>query len=146
MNELVILTIHFAKVMKDIIEVLAIDILSLFSNQHNSHVLEIRTSALGKVANSNSVDLLVGFHSRLKQDYGSKSKERKNSDTKDRSFDVASALPLVAMLSRQGICILPNGLAIPSCRINVRIGQARPGQGDQRQVPQEIGQYEQTPR
>jgi hypothetical protein len=113
-NELVILTIHLAKVMKDVIEALAIDILSLFSNRRNSHVLEIRTSALGKVANNNSVDLLVGFHSRLKQDYGSKSRERKDSDTKDRSFDVASALPLVVMLSRRGVCIPPNGLVVSS--------------------------------
>jgi hypothetical protein len=107
------------------------------------NVLEIRTSALGKVANNNSVDLLVGFHSRLKQDYGSKSRERKDSDTKDRSFDVASALPLVVMLSRRGVCIPPNGLTIPSCRINVRIGQARVIKD---RCLKEVGQREQTPR
>jgi hypothetical protein len=37
-NELVILRIHLAKVTKDIIEVLAIDILPSFSNQCNNHV------------------------------------------------------------------------------------------------------------
>jgi hypothetical protein len=66
------------------------------------------------MADSNSVDLLVGFNSGLKQDYGSKTMKRKNSDTKDHSFDVASALPLVVMLSRRGICIPPNGFAVPS--------------------------------
>jgi hypothetical protein len=95
-NELVILIIHLAKVTKDVIEVLAIDILSPFSNWCNNHVLEIKTSILRKMANSNSVDLLVGFNSGLKQDYGSKARERKNNDTKDRCFDVASAPPLVA--------------------------------------------------
>jgi hypothetical protein len=124
-NELVILTIHLAEVMEVGIKVLAIDILPPFSNRCHSHVQEIRTSALRKMADSNSVDLLVGFNSRLKRDYGSKTRERKNSDTKDRSFDVVSALPLVAMLSRRGICILPNGLAVPSCRINIRIWRAR---------------------
>jgi hypothetical protein len=79
-NELVILTIHLAEVMEDVIEVLAIDILPPFSNRRHSHVEEIRTSALRKMADSNL-----------------------NSDTKDRSFDVASALPLVAMLSRRGV-------------------------------------------
>jgi hypothetical protein len=45
------------------------------------------------------VDLLVGLNFGLKRDYGSKTKERKNSDTKDCSFDIVRALPLVAMLS-----------------------------------------------
>jgi hypothetical protein len=122
-NELIILTIHLAKVTEDVIEVLAIDVLPLFSNRRNNHVLEIRTSALGEMADSNSVHL-VGIHSGLKRDYGSKTKERKNNDTKNRSFDVTRTLPLVAMLSRWGVCIPPNALAIPSCRINVRIGRA----------------------
>jgi hypothetical protein len=56
-NELVILTIHLAKVTKDVIEVLAIDILPPFSNGRNNHVLEIMTSALGIMADSNLVDL-----------------------------------------------------------------------------------------
>jgi hypothetical protein len=123
-NELIILTIHLAKVTEDVIEVLAIDGLPPFSNRCNSHVLEIMTSALGEMADSNSVDLLVGIHSGLKQDYGSKTRERKNNDTKNRSFDVTRALPLVAMLSRWGVCIPPNALAVPNCRINVRIGRA----------------------
>jgi hypothetical protein len=72
MNELVILTIHLAEVTKDVIEVLAIDILPPFSNCRNSHVEEIRTRALRKKADCNSVDLLVGFYSGLKRDYGSK--------------------------------------------------------------------------
>jgi hypothetical protein len=38
MNELVILTIHLVEVTKDVIEVLAIDILPPFSNRCNSHV------------------------------------------------------------------------------------------------------------
>jgi hypothetical protein len=113
-NELVILTIHLAEVMEDVIEVLAIDILPPFSKRRHSHVEEIKTCALMKMADSNSVDLLVGFNSGLKRDYGSKTRKRKNSDTKDHSFYVASALPLVAMLSHRGICIPPNGLAIPS--------------------------------
>jgi hypothetical protein len=120
-NELVTLTIHLTKVMKDIIEVLAIDILSSFSNRCHSHVQEIRTSVLRKMADSNLVDLHIRFNSGLKRDYGSKARERKNSDTNDRSFDVTSALLLVVMLSHRGICILPNGLVVPSCRINVRI-------------------------
>jgi hypothetical protein len=94
--------------------VLVIDILPPFSKRRHSHVEEIRTCALRKMADSNSVDLLVGFNSGIKRDYGSKTRKRKNSDTKDCSFDVASALPLVVMLSRQGVCILPNGLAVPS--------------------------------
>jgi hypothetical protein len=143
MNELVIFTIHLAKETKDVIEVFAIDILSPFSNRCNSHVLEIRTSTLEKMADSNSVDLLVGFHSGLKQDYGSKTRERKNSDTKDRSFDVASTLPLVAMLSHWGVCIPPNGLAVPSCRINVRISWARVIKD---RCLKEVGQGEQIPR
>jgi hypothetical protein len=113
-NELVIMTIHLVEVTEDVIEVLAIDILPQLSKRRHSHVKEIRTYALRKMADSNSVDLLIGFNSRLKRDYGSKTRKRKNSDTKDRSFDIASALPLVAMLSRRGVCIPPNGLAIPS--------------------------------
>jgi hypothetical protein len=62
-NECVILTIYLAEITKDVIEVLAIDILPPFSNQRHSHVEEIRTSVLGKMADSNSVDLLVGFNS-----------------------------------------------------------------------------------
>jgi hypothetical protein len=96
-DELVILTIHLAEITEDVIKVLAIDILPLFSNRRHSHVQEIRTSTLGKMADSNLVDLLVGFNSGLKRDYGSKTKERKNSDTKDHSFDVMSALPLVVI-------------------------------------------------
>jgi hypothetical protein len=111
-NELVILTIHLAEVTKDVIEVLAIDILRPFPKRRHSHVEEIRTCALRKMVDSNSIDLLVGFNSGLKRDYGSKTGKRKNSDTKDCSFDVASTLPLVAMLSRRGVCILPNGLAV----------------------------------
>jgi hypothetical protein len=65
-NELVIFTIHLARVMKVVIEVLAIEIWPLFSNQHNSHVEKIRTSALQKMAYSNLVDRLIGFHSGLK--------------------------------------------------------------------------------
>jgi hypothetical protein len=37
-NELVTLTIHLAEVMKDVIEVLAIDILPSFSNRRHSHI------------------------------------------------------------------------------------------------------------
>jgi hypothetical protein len=61
--------------MKDVIEVLAIDILPLFSNRSYSHVQEIRISALGKMADSNSVHLLVGLNSGFKLDYGSKTRE-----------------------------------------------------------------------
>jgi hypothetical protein len=113
-NELVILTIHLAEVTEDVIEVLAIDILPPLSKRRHNHVEEIRTCALRKMADSNLVDLLIGFNSGFNRDYGSKTRKRKNSDTKDRSFDVASALPLVAMLSRRGVCILPNGLVVPS--------------------------------
>jgi hypothetical protein len=113
-NEIVILTIHLTEVMEDVIEVLAIDILPLFSKRCHSQVEEIRTCALRKMANSNSVDLPVGFNFGLKQDYGSKTRKKKNSDTKDHSFDVASALPLVAMLSRWDVCIPPNRLAVSS--------------------------------
>jgi hypothetical protein len=60
-NELVILTIHLAKVTKEVIEVLAIDIQPSFSNQCHSHIQEIMTSALWKMPYSNSVDLLIGF-------------------------------------------------------------------------------------
>jgi hypothetical protein len=49
-NELVILTIHLAEVTEDVIEVLAIDILPLFSNRRHNHVEEIRTCALRKMA------------------------------------------------------------------------------------------------
>jgi hypothetical protein len=65
-NELVILTIHLAEVTEDVIEVLAIDILPPFSKRRHSHVEEIRTYALRKMADSNSVDLLVRFNSGLK--------------------------------------------------------------------------------
>jgi hypothetical protein len=124
-NELVTLTIHLAEVMEDVIEVLAIDILLSFSNRRHSHVQEVMTSTLRKMTDSNSVDLLVGFNSGFKRDDGSKARKRKNSDTEDRSFDVASALPLVAMLSRRDVCIPPNGLTVPNSRINVRIWRAR---------------------
>jgi hypothetical protein len=77
------------------------------------------------MANSTSVDLLIGLNSGLKQDYDSKTKERKNNDTKDHSFDVASSLLLVAMLSRRGIWIMPNRFAVPNCRINVWIWRAK---------------------
>ena len=112
---------------------LAINILPSFFNRCHSHVQEIRTSAFRKMVDSNLVDFLIEFNSRLKRDYGSKTRERKNSDTRDPSFDItsrvvcvpgmttliASALPLVAMLNHWGICIPPNGLTIPSYRINV---------------------------
>jgi hypothetical protein len=112
-NELVILKNHLAKVTEDVVEVLIIDIRRSFSNRRHNHVEEIRTSALKKMADSNSVDLLGVFNSGLKRDYGSKTRERKNSDTKDRSFDVASALLLVVMLSRRGIYIPSNGRTVP---------------------------------
>jgi hypothetical protein len=124
-NELVTLTIHLVEVTEDVIEMLAIDILPSFSNRRHSQVQEVRTSALGKMADRNSVDLLIGFNSGLKRDDGSEAREMKNSDTKDRSFDVASALLFVVMLSRRGICILPNGLTVPSSRITVRIWRAK---------------------
>jgi hypothetical protein len=124
-NELVILTIHLVEVTEDVVEVLTIDIRRPFSNRRHSHIEEIKTSALWKMADSNSVYLLIGFNSGLKQDYGSKTRERKNSDTKDHSLDVASALQLVAMLSRRGVYILPNGLVVPGCRMNVRIWRTR---------------------
>jgi hypothetical protein len=124
-NELVILTIHLAEVTEDVVEMLTIDIRCPFSNRRHSHVEEIRTSTLRKMAESNSVYLLVGFNSGLKRDYGSKTRERNNSDTKDRSLDIASTLPLVAMLNRRGIYIPPNGLVVPGCRMNVRIWRAR---------------------
>jgi hypothetical protein len=124
-NELVILIIHLAEVIEDVIDVLAIDILPSFSNRRHNHVEEIRTCVLRKMADNNSVDLLVGFNSGLNRDYGSKTTKRKNSDTKDLSLDVASALPLVAMLSYRGVCIPLNGLIVPSYRINFRIWRAR---------------------
>jgi hypothetical protein len=124
-NELVTFTIHLIEVTEDVIEVLAIDILPSFSNRCHGHVQEIWTSVFRKMADSNSVDLLVGLNSRLKRNYGFKARERKNNDTKDHSFDVASALPLISMLSSWGVCIPPNGLTVPSCRINVRIWRAR---------------------
>jgi hypothetical protein len=142
-NELVILTIHLAKVTEDVVEVLTIDILPPFSNRRHSHVEEIRTSALRKMADSNSVDLLVVFNSGLKRDYGSKTKEKKNSDTKDRSLDVASSLPLVAMLSRRGVYIPPNGLTVLGCRMNLRIWRARVIKD---RCLKKVGQHEHTPR
>jgi hypothetical protein len=98
-NELSILTVHLTEVTKDVSEVLAINILSSFSNQRNSHVQEVGIGALRKMADSNLVDLHVGLNSGLKQDYGSKTRERKNNDTNDHFFNVVSTLPLVAMLS-----------------------------------------------
>jgi hypothetical protein len=124
-NELITLIIHLAKVTEDVIEVLAIDILPSFFNRRHSHVQEVRTSALGKMTNSNSVDLLVQFNSGLKRDDGSKARKRKNSDTKDCSFDVASTLLFVAMLNRWGVCIPSNDLTILCSRTNVRIWRAR---------------------
>jgi hypothetical protein len=59
-NELVILTIHLAEVTEDIIEVHAINILPPFSKRRHSHIEEIRTCILRKMADSNSVYLLVG--------------------------------------------------------------------------------------
>jgi hypothetical protein len=47
------------------------------------------------MAKNNSVDLLVRFNSGLKRDYGSKTRERKNSDAKDRSFDITCAFHLL---------------------------------------------------
>jgi hypothetical protein len=102
-NELVTLTIHLAEVTKDVIEMLAINILPSFSNRRHNHVQEIRTSAFGKMVDSNLVDLLVEFNSRLKRDYGSKARKKKNSDTKDRSFDDMSDLLLVAMLNSRNV-------------------------------------------
>jgi hypothetical protein len=123
--------------------VLTIDIRCPFSNRCHSHVEEIKTCVLRKMADSNSVYLLVGFNSRLKRDYGSKTRERKNSDTKDRSLDVASALPLIAMLSHWGVYILPNGLAVPGCRMNVRIWRARVIKD---RCLKKVGQHEHTLR
>jgi hypothetical protein len=142
-NELVILTIHLAKVMEDVVEVLTIDIRCLFSNQRHNHVGEIKTCALRKMADSNSVYLLVGFNSGLKRDYGSKTRERKNSDTKDRPLDIVSALPLIAMLNRRGIYIPPNGLVVPGCRMNVRIWWARVIKD---RCFKKVGQHEHMPR
>jgi hypothetical protein len=68
-NELVILIIHLAEVTEDVVEVLTIDIRRPFSNRRHSHVEEIRTCALRKMADSNSVYLLVGFNFELKRDY-----------------------------------------------------------------------------
>jgi hypothetical protein len=45
-NELVILIIHLAEVTKDVIEVLVIDILPLFSQRRNNHIEEITTNIL----------------------------------------------------------------------------------------------------
>jgi hypothetical protein len=109
-------TCHLYKSSKAVIEVLAIDILTLFFNWHNSHVHKIRTRALGKMTNSNLVDLFVGLNSGHKPDYGSKTRKRMNNDIKECSFDVTSAPSLVAMLSRWSICKLPNRL-VPNCRI-----------------------------
>jgi hypothetical protein len=141
-NELVILTIHLAKVTEDVVEVLTIDIRRPFSNRRHSHVEEIRTSALWKMADSNLVDLLVGFNSGLKRDDGSKTRKRKNSDTKDCSLDVASALPLV-MLSHRGVYIPPNGLTVLGCRMNLRIWRARVIKD---RCLKKVGQHEHTPR
>jgi hypothetical protein len=142
-NELVILTIHLAEVTEDVIEVLAIDIRRSFSNRCHSHVEEIRTSVLRKMADSNSVDLLVEFNSEFKRDYGSKAMERKNSNTKDRSFDFTSVLPLVAMLNGPGVYIPPNGLVVPGCRMNVRIWWAKVIKD---RCLKNIGHHEHTPR
>ena len=84
--------------MKDVIELLAIDILHLFSNQCNNHIQEIRTSALWKMADSNFIDCLVGFNFRFKWDYSSRTMNGKNNDTKDRSFDVKRTLPSMPLL------------------------------------------------
>jgi hypothetical protein len=65
-NEFVILTIHLVEVTEDVIEVLATDILLPFSNRRHNHIEEIKICALRKMADSNSVDLLVGFNSGLK--------------------------------------------------------------------------------
>jgi hypothetical protein len=143
MKELDILTIHLAEVMEDVIEVLAIDILPPFSNRRHNHVEEIRICAPRKMVDSNSVDLLVGFNFGLKRDDSSKTRTRKNSDTKDCSFDFASALPLVAMFNHRGICIPPNGLVVPSCRINVSIWWARVSKD---RCLKKVGQREYTPR
>jgi hypothetical protein len=142
-NELVILTIHLAKVTEDVVKVFIIDIRRPFSNRRHSHVEEIMTSALRKMADINSVYLLVRFNSGLKRDYGSKTRERKNSDTKDRFLDVASALPLIAMLSRRGVYIPSNGLAVPGCRMNVRIWRARVIKD---KCLKKVGQHEHTLR
>jgi hypothetical protein len=142
-DELVILTIHLVEVTENVIEVLAIDILPLFSDQRHSHAQEIRISTLRKMADSNLIDLLVELNSKLKRDYGSKTREMKNNDTKDRSFDVASVLPLLAMLSRRGVYIPLNGLAIPSCRINVWIWRARVIKD---RCLKNVGQRKHTPR
>jgi hypothetical protein len=95
------------------------------------------------MADSNSVDLLVGFNSGLKRDYGSKTRKRKNNNTKDRSFDVASALLFVVMLSHQGVCIPPNGLVVPSYRINIRIWRAKVIKD---RCLKKVGQREHMPR
>jgi hypothetical protein len=142
-NELVILAIHLAEVTENVVEVLTIDIWRPFSNRRHSHIEKIRTCTLRKMADSNSVYLLVGFNSGFKRDYGSKTRERKNSDTKDRPLDIASALPLVAMLSRWGVYIPPNGLAVPGCRMNVRIWRARVIKD---RCLKKVGQHEHTPR
>ena len=119
MNELIIFTSH-----QKLIEVLAIDILTLFFNWHNNHVHEIRTSTLRKMTNSNLVDLLVWLNSGHKLDYGSKTRKRMNNDIKECSFDVMRAFSLVTMLSHWSICKLPNRLAVPNCRIIIWIGWA----------------------
>ena len=66
MIEFVIVTIHLIEVTKDVIEVLAIDVLPSFSNRSNSHILEIRRNVLREMADSNLVNLLVGIHFGLK--------------------------------------------------------------------------------
>ena len=95
------------------------------------------------MANGNLIDLLVEFNSRLKQDYGSKTRKRKNSNTKDGSFDIASTLPLVVMLKCRGICILPNGLAVLSWRMNIWIWRARVIKD---RCFKKVGQHEHTPQ
>jgi hypothetical protein len=104
---------------------------------------ESQDKCTSKITDSNSVDLLVRFNSGLKRDYGSNTREKKNSDTKDRSLDVVSALPLIAMLNRRGVCIPPNGLAVPSSRINVRIWRAKVIKD---RCFEKVGQREYTPR
>ena len=65
-TELVILTIHLAEVTKDVIEVLAIHILPRFPIDTTAMLKKSRqTCVLRKMANSNTVDLLVRFNTRL---------------------------------------------------------------------------------
>ena len=71
------------------------------------------------MVDSNLVHLLARLNSKLKQNYDSKTREKKNSDTKDYFFDVARALPVVSMLNHQGVYIPLNRLIVPNCRIIV---------------------------